>query len=324
MEKYNFCLWHNMCCNMSRQDVCCIELLGVRDGKLIEIKEFLINPKTNNFEWVKSGITHEELKQHPPLEEQWDDIMAVARKYDHIVTITESYDDAVLSNLAARMDMEAVSYFSAKALLRVLRPMPCYSFDNICSVFGIPTESSFDVVNFVTTWGHILCQALSESPYDSIQDLLGNTRLIEGSISGSKFKRCHLRPLPKSSSRNKIVTAPVNLPKRFDETHPVFGLNVVFTGTLAHIVKQKAAELVWRAGGFVQDNITKKTNILVVGEQNPNVVGPDGLSSKQRKAIEYQQQGQPIEYMDEAEFLRMMDFDYDSTSEWNFDSDFSL
>lgn len=308
MEKYNFCLWHNMCCNMSRRDVCCIELLGVRDGKLIEIKEFLINPKTDNFEWVKSGVTHEELKQHPPLEEQWDDIMTVVKRYDYVVTISDGYDDDVIARMLPHINLrEPFSYFQAKSLLRVTNPMPCYNFAHLCEVFGFDEVSSFEVDAYLTTWAHLLINVCNDIQSDSLSDYLSSSRMVPGSFSPDGFCRCYLKSKRKVKAKIKM---PDNLPDSYDETHPVFDKFVVFTGTLHHIVRQDAADKVWFAGGYVQDNLTKKTNILVVGEQNPSVVGPDGLSSKQKKAIEYQKLGQEIEYMNEEDFLIMMGLEH--------------
>lgn len=45
---------------------------------------------------------------------------------------------------------------------------------------------------------------------------------------------------------------------------------------------------------------------MVAGTQNPSVVGPDGLSAKQRKAIKYNEEGCDIELLTETEFLEIM------------------
>ena len=63
---------------------------------------------------------------------------------------------------------------------------------------------------------------------------------------------------------------------------------------------------VGQIGGHCLGNLTKATNYLVVGAQSPSQVGPDGLSSKQKKAIKYREEGIEIELLSETDFIDMM------------------
>lgn len=81
---------------------------------------------------------------------------------------------------------------------------------------------------------------------------------------------------------------------------------IVFTGNFDHFVKDEARKWVEKIGGHYSNGLTKSTNYLVVGTQNSSVVGPDGLSAKQRKAIKYNQEGCDIELLTEKEFLDIM------------------
>ena len=56
-------------------------------------------------------------------------------------------------------------------------------------------------------------------------------------------------------------------------------------------------------GGIPCDNVTSKTDVLVVGQQDYRVVGETGMSSKQQKALELLDKGQDIEILSETEFL---------------------
>ena len=49
--------------------------------------------------------------------------------------------------------------------------------------------------------------------------------------------------------------------------------------------------------------MTKKTDVLVVGQQDFRIVGESGMSSKQRRALELLNNGQEIEILSEADFL---------------------
>ena len=56
-------------------------------------------------------------------------------------------------------------------------------------------------------------------------------------------------------------------------------------------------------GGIPADSVTKKTEVLVVGQQDYRAVGDSGMSSKQKKAFQLLEKGQDIEILSEAEFL---------------------
>ena len=81
--------------------------------------------------------------------------------------------------------------------------------------------------------------------------------------------------------------------------------NVSITGTLSRLTKNEAKKLVAGIGGIPQDTVTRETNFLVVGVQDIRVVGDDGLSKKQERAIKYKQQGIDIEFMTEEEFMEL-------------------
>lgn len=56
-------------------------------------------------------------------------------------------------------------------------------------------------------------------------------------------------------------------------------------------------------GGIPSDSVTKKTEVLVVGQQDYRVVGDSGMSNKQKKAFQLLEKGQDIEILSETEFL---------------------
>ena len=92
---------------------------------------------------------------------------------------------------------------------------------------------------------------------------------------------------------------------QIDPQHPLYQKGVVFTGTFAH-PKQELMQLAANRGALLQERVTLKTGILVVGAQDPQVVGPDGKSAKMRKAERYNAEGRTqISMIDEARFLEL-------------------
>lgn len=82
---------------------------------------------------------------------------------------------------------------------------------------------------------------------------------------------------------------------------PLSGEVVVFTGAL-DIPRTEAADLAASIGCQVTPGVTKKTTLLVVGNQDIKKLGGHEKSSKHRKAEEMIQQGQAIRILCESDF----------------------
>jgi DNA polymerase-3 subunit epsilon len=63
-----------------------------------------------------------------------------------------------------------------------------------------------------------------------------------------------------------------------------------------------------RVGATPNDDTTKRTNVLVIGDINPAVLRPgSNVTGKTRRAFELQDGGQAIEVMTESDFVRCLD-----------------
>ena len=54
-------------------------------------------------------------------------------------------------------------------------------------------------------------------------------------------------------------------PTKFVQDHILYGRNCVFTGKLERFSRKEAAQIVLNIGGHCENNVTKNTNFLVVG-----------------------------------------------------------
>jgi DNA polymerase-3 subunit epsilon len=82
---------------------------------------------------------------------------------------------------------------------------------------------------------------------------------------------------------------------------PLFGNVVVFTGSLV-IRRREAADLAARAGCDVGATVTKKTTLLIVGDQDISKLAGKSKSSKHLKAEELISQGCQIRILRESDF----------------------
>ncbi|NLQ22330.1 DNA polymerase III subunit epsilon [Shewanella sp. S-1] len=90
-----------------------------------------------------------------------------------------------------------------------------------------------------------------------------------------------------------------------NELGPMFGQTIVFTGELS-ITRAEAFAAVSEIGFEIKNSITKKTNYLVVGNQDMTAVGQSGLSSKQIRVEVLRESGVNIKVINEDAFLAML------------------
>jgi DNA polymerase-3 subunit epsilon len=86
---------------------------------------------------------------------------------------------------------------------------------------------------------------------------------------------------------------------------PLYGETVVFTGALS-ITRSEAAAIAAEAGCDVADNVTAKTTLLVVGDQDIRVLHGHTKSSKHRKAEGLIEKGQMIRILREYDFRKLV------------------
>lgn len=92
----------------------------------------------------------------------------------------------------------------------------------------------------------------------------------------------------------------------FDESSPVFGKEFVFTGVLEKMVRKEAMQIVVNLGGLCADSVTKKTNYLVLGNNDYCATIKEGKSNKQKKAEKMKLSGCDIEILSENVFYDMI------------------
>lgn len=86
----------------------------------------------------------------------------------------------------------------------------------------------------------------------------------------------------------------------------LFGEVIVFTGTLS-IPRSEAADLASKVGCEVDSGVTKKTTLLVVGDQDIKRLNGKDKSSKHRKAEDLILKGQGIRILRETDFRSLVE-----------------
>ena len=103
------------------------------------------------------------------------------------------------------------------------------------------------------------------------------------------------------------VRQPIDLQRSTREGNPdgeLCGEVIVFTGALT-IPREEAADIAASMGCDVDAGVTKRTTLLVVGDQDVQRLAGHEKSSKHRKAEQLIQTGQPIRILRETDFRKL-------------------
>lgn len=252
---------------------------------------------------MTSGTTLEDLRGKGSFAEQFPALLDFIKQYPVLVSTADGYDADVLYNAIAlhKVDCGSLPYMTAKNVLRRAYDSYSYQFDYLCDEMGVSVEG-ITPMDFAIAWCQLLIKACADKEFADLLMFAEENRIVVGSISLQGYERCHIKRIYKPKKKEVTEYDPAN----FDETHPFFDRNVVFTGKLTYFLREDAEYYVERIGGHCSSGLTKATSYLVVGVQSPSQVGPDGLSAKQKKAIKYREEGMEIELLNETDFIDIM------------------
>ncbi|MEQ9565641.1 MAG: exonuclease domain-containing protein, partial [Pseudomonadales bacterium] len=158
--------------------------------------------------------------------------------------------------------------------------MKGYGLKNVCTHIGYSFEHH-DALEDAKAAGHVLIAAIRESGI-SLDEWFGR------------------------------VTKPIDLEKSGSDARQgnpdgaLFGEILVFTGTL-EIPRREAADMAAKAGCTVAKGVTKKTTLLVVGDQDTTKLAGHDKSSKHRKAEELMATGVQIRVLRESDFRQIIE-----------------
>lgn len=112
---------------------------------------------------------------------------------------------------------------------------------------------------------------------------------------------CH-RHRPKLRSSD-IVTDITD----FDDSNPFYQKTVVFTGALSSMQRKDAMQIIANLGGINADSVTKKTNFLVIGNEEFASSVKNGKTNKMKKAEAHILKGADLQIISEDVFLSMLE-----------------
>ncbi len=274
-------------------DIIEIGAIMVEDGKIIDRYSSLVNPGYEISEFVTSltGITNEMLADAPTLEE-------VLPRFDVFV--------GTATVLGHNVNFDVNFLYSAYELV-LCKPFKNDFIDTMrMSRRLFPNERHHRLFDLLMRFGiddyeehRALSDALqTHACYCYMKDYMKNNDIPLSSLQGRKHNH---------SIRGKDIVASGNI--EIDESSSFYQRVFVFTGTLEKMGRKEAMQHVADRGGICGDSVTKKTNYLILGNNDYCTSIKGGKSNKQKKAEQLLQSGADIEILSENVFYDMLGSD---------------
>ncbi len=261
-----------------------VAALKCRSGEVVDSFNLLVKPKepVSGFITDLTGITNEMLSSADPVEKVLPQYLAFIGS-DVVLAHNANFDINFIYDTCAAMGLSPFEndYIDTLRISRYLyRLEKHHRLRDMLKLFGIKSEGAHrglvDCRSALACYKHMLPQI----PKDGIK--------ITHSTSA---RACNISATTDS----------------FDETHMLYGRSCVFTGVLDKMTRKEAMQIVVDLGGLCEDNVTKNTNYLILGNNDYCKAIKDGKSNKQKKAEKYKLAGNDIEIITEDVFYDMIE-----------------
>lgn len=294
--------------NENRTSACALGITVIKNNKIVDTKYYLIKPEPyffNPFNVMVHGIEEKDVENAKRFDELWEEIRPFI-ECNLIVAHNASFDVSVLRNTLDHYGIQCPSFefiCTLKLSQNIFPRTGSHKLNVICALMDI-NLNHHQAASDSSACAEILINVIEKNNVTSIKELEEKFKISTGKVCGDLYSPCfseiYFEPCSKKAAKDFRDIKSDYIDEDFCEK------NFVFTGTLLSMTRSKALEIVSLGGGIPQDNVTKKTNYLVVGLQDYRV-SKDGVSGKMKKAHELMNKGQDIKIIDEDEFIKMID-----------------
>jgi DNA polymerase-3 subunit epsilon len=276
--------------NSRRASICQIGLVVYENRKVVDEWTSLVNPE-DDFHFMNTaihGIGRKAVESAPTLPKVIAEVRE--RVTGACVATYGDFDRSAFSQAALRYSLPALDaeWLDLQHVVKNAWPAEFtaggWALKRVCAQLGIDLSNHHDALADARAAGSVFVRA-QENTDTWARDWLGVVSAAGAAPDATPRQRAE-RPKPNPAGA-------------------LAGTTIVFTGGLSiprGVAEAKAAAL----GCQCTSSVSRKTGIVVVGEQEPSLVGSDGMSTKQRKAMELNAAGARINVLDAAGFNALL------------------
>lgn len=301
----NFIAFDFETANSSRHSICSVGMVFVENGIIVDKLYQLINPEEefDSFNIAIHGIHPEDVESAPTFSSFYENIR---EKIENKLMIAHylAFDGYALRDNLRRYDIKPsinqllCTYQLSKKLML---GQSSYSIKSLCQHFGIELAYHHHALDDAKACAELMLRLIDEYELSDIDTLFSKTYIRPGLISEGKYRSSLINKIGK----NKLDLKEIEVSLDADRNGAFFGKNIVFTGKLDIFSRKEAAQLVANNGGIPQNNVTKDTDYIILGNFEEIMI-KGNKSSKLLKAEKIISEGKELEIISEEEFLKML------------------
>ena len=291
----------------SRNSACEVGIAVIEEGRIVENRSCLIKPHCypnfNLFNSLVHKIRPEDVANQALWPEVWESVAPYLLGRT-LVAHNAAFDVSVInsSHLLYKLSSWPFEYLCSYQLAKLVwKGLPSYRLSDLVYQFSLPRGGHRAGPDALAT-AHLLIKMQAEIDC-TLQEYLTRRGGRLGLVDQDFHIPFYAPGLTYTAKKAKPGLPEPNLGANSEGL--LFGKSVVFTGTMS-VMREMAWDLAARAGSIIQAGVTGATDLLVVGQQDIRLVGEDGMSGKQEKAVAMSAKGHHIEVISEADFFQML------------------
>lgn len=292
---------------------CSVGLAAVKNNEIVDTFYSIIKPEKAKFSQRNieiHGITADMVKYAPSLNEIWESDLKKFFGPSLVVVHSNNYFDINVLQQSMDCKLPRFSYVNSMSLVEGFVSGK-KTLENCALELKIDTGHLHNALDDAITCAKIVIKCVELSGLSSASHLCFSKRHVTFKYSDDLEKSFSSKDsyIPVSSSNlyklvdAKSITTTIT---EFNKNHPLYQKNVIITGALS-IPREEAMQAAADLGAILKNDISQKIDYLVVGEKDLAFCGPDGLTSKERKAHKLIDAGKGhIQIISDAEFMKML------------------
>lgn len=303
----------------ARDSACQIGLVKVVDGVVVDQFVSFIRPPGDALivapmnEHVH-GISAAQLADAPTFADLWPAIEEFIGSLP-IVAHSSDFDISVLRATlqAHNLPLPQNQYFCTVILSRTDAPLNSHRLPLVTEYYGIELAHHHDALADARACAEVALRVLANQGFESLAEIWKTIGQKETRVSDRAY--APRKRLGRALSINiedewDLVPSDAN---DFEEgiwassdIQSLDALRVAVTGELP-VSRSDAERLIKDAGGVYHPKVQRKTDVLVLGYQDPSKLGSGKSKSNQVElALELQAEGKPLLLMKQEQFMRLV------------------
>jgi DNA polymerase-3 subunit epsilon len=292
--------------NTTRGSICAIGVALVRDGQVVEVGSTLVNPECefNGYNIAVNGIGPSDVLDAPTIRQVWPQLYALLDG-QRVVAHYASFDVGALRAAAAQAELVGPSfelYCTYRLGRRVWQTLPSHGLGYLGPALGIEFDHH-EAGGDAYACARIALEACAASGVSSLDALAAEIGFMPAKLTSDSYIPAHFiyDGAHSPSLRNRDGDAAA------DPDHPLYDKNICFTGGMFAMTRAEASAAIVHVGANFRNNVSKKTDYLVIGDVDFVAFADGWKTGKLTKALELREERDaPIEIIAERDFLALL------------------